>query len=636
YHKPIMIAGGLGNIRGEHVEKGEIPVGAKLICLGGPAMQIGLGGGAASSMSSGSSSADLDFASVQRGNPEMERRCQEVIDQCWQLGDANPIAFIHDVGAGGLSNAFPELVKDGDRGGNFELRNVNNDEPGMSPLAIWCNESQERYVMAVAPEDLASFEDICARERCPYAIVGEATSEMHLTLGDKHFDNKPVDLPMSVLFGKPPKMHRSVERKAYDVAEFDVSGIALADAAERVLKHPTVASKSFLITIGDRSITGTVARDQMVGPWQVPVADCAVTTSSYDTYTGEAMAMGERTPLALIDAPASGRMAIGETLTNLAAAPIAKLGDVKLSANWMCAAGHDGEDEKLYDTVKAVGMELCPALGITVPVGKDSMSMRTVWNDGNESKAVTAPMSLVISGFAPVTDARAVLTPELKTDKGETDLILLDLGNGQNRLGLSILAQVYNEVGQSVPDVDNADALAAFFAAIQELNAQGKLLAYHDRSDGGLFAAVAEMAFAGHTGVDLNVDMLAANESELAAALFAEELGAVIQVKREDTEAVLTELNAAGLGDLAKVIGSLNPDDQLCVYFDEEEVYTESRVTLQRWWAETSYQMQSLRDNPDCAQQEFDQLLNAEDPGLHASLSFDQNEDVAAPLINTG
>ncbi|GGO88845.1 phosphoribosylformylglycinamidine synthase [Marinobacterium nitratireducens] len=636
YHKPIMIAGGMGNIRADHVEKGEIEVGAKLICLGGPAMQIGLGGGAASSMSSGTSSEDLDFASVQRDNPELERRCQEVIDQCWQLGDTNPIAFIHDVGAGGLSNAFPELVKDGGRGGDFELRNVNNDEPGMTPLAIWCNEAQERYVLAVKPEDMARFEAICERERCPYAVVGEATEEHHLTLGDSHFENKPVDLPMSVLFGKPPKMHRSVERVAYEVPAFDTTRIELADAVERVLRLPAVASKSFLITIGDRSITGQVARDQMVGPWQVPVADCAVTTAAYDTCAGEAMAMGERTPLALIDAPASGRMSIGETLTNLAAARIGDISDIKLSANWMCAAGHPGEDEKLYDTVRAVGMELCPELGITVPVGKDSMSMRTVWEDEGEQKSVTAPLSLIITGFAPVLDARKTLTPQLRTDKGETDLILLDLGNGQNRLGLSALAQVYNEVGQGVPDVDDAGQLAAFFAAVQELNEQGLLLAYHDRSDGGLLATLAEMAFAGHTGVDVNLDLLAGDETELLAALFAEELGAVVQVRRADTEQVLTELNAAGLGEIAKVVGTLNPDDQLCIYFDDEEVYSASRVELQRCWAETSYRIQALRDNSECAQQEFDALLDAEDPGLGAELTFDINEDVAAPFINTG
>jgi phosphoribosylformylglycinamidine synthase len=636
YHKPIMIAGGMGNIREDHVEKGEITVGAKLICLGGPAMLIGLGGGAASSMASGSSSENLDFASVQRDNPELERRCQEVIDRCWQMGDHNPIAFIHDVGAGGLSNAFPELVKDGGRGGNFGLRNVNNDEPGMSPLEIWCNEAQERYVLAVKPEDMARFEQLCQRERCPYAVVGEATEEHHLTLGDTHFDNKPVDLPMSVLFGKPPKMHRSIERIGYDVKAFSTDGIELTDAVERVLKLPAVASKSFLITIGDRSITGQVARDQMVGPWQVPVADCAVTTAAYDTYAGEAMAMGERTPLALVDSPASGRMAIGEVLTNMASAPIADIKDIKLSANWMCAAGHPGEDEKLYDTVKAVGMELCPELGITIPVGKDSMSMRTVWDDNGEQKSVTAPMSLIISGFAPVTDVRKSLTPQLRTDQGETDLILIDLGNGQNRLGLSALAQVYNEVGQSVPDVDDAGQLAAFFAAIQELNNQGMILSYHDRSDGGLFTTLAEMAFAGHTGIDVKLDMLAADASEFMAALFNEELGAVIQVKRDQTEEILTELNAAGLGECSMVIGSLNPDDEIRLHFDEEEIYSATRVELQRWWAETSYRIQAMRDNSECAAQEFDRLLDKADPGVSPVVPFDLNEDVAADLIASG
>ncbi len=636
YHKPIMLAGGMGNIRHQHVLKHEIEAGAKLICLGGPAMLIGLGGGAASSMSSGSSTADLDFASVQRENPELERRCQEVIDGCWQRGEKNPIAFIHDVGAGGLSNAFPELVKDGGRGGDFGLRNINNDEPGMSPLEIWCNEAQERYVLAVMPADMAEFEAICQRERCPYAIVGTSTEAHHLTLGDTHFDNKPVDLPMSVLFGKPPKMHRSVERIAYQVPEFDTSAIDLAEAIERVLKLPAVASKSFLITIGDRSITGQVARDQMVGPWQVPVADCAVTTAAYDTYAGEAMALGERTPLALVDAPASGRMAIGETITNMACARIEHLHDIKLSANWMCAAGHPGEDEKLYDTVKAVGMELCPELGITVPVGKDSMSMRTVWNDGDQDKSVTAPLSLIISGFAPVLDARKTLTPELRTDQGATDLILLDLGNGQNRLSLSALAQVYNQVGTQVADVDDAVQLRQFFAAIQELNQQGLLLAYHDRSDGGLFVTLAEMAFAGRTGLDLDLDLLAADRSELLAALFAEELGAVVQVKREHTEQVLVELNAAGLGDCVMVIGSLNDDDRFNISFDDDEIYSQTRTQLQRWWAQTSYEIQALRDNADCARQEFDGLLDTDNPGLHAELSFDVNQDIAAPMIATG
>ncbi|WP_028294558.1 phosphoribosylformylglycinamidine synthase [Oceanobacter kriegii] len=631
YHKPIMIAGGYGNIRDEHVQKGDIPVGAALIVLGGPAMQIGLGGGAASSMASGQSNADLDFASVQRENPEMERRCQEVIDRCWQLGDENPIAFIHDVGAGGISNAFPELVSDGGRGGKFELRNVPNDEPGMSPLAIWSNESQERYVMAVAMEDLETFDAICARERAPYAVVGYATEEEHLTVTDEHFGNSPVDLPLQVLLGKPPRMHRTAETRKTNAVAFESAGIDLAEAADRVLKLPTVASKSFLITIGDRSITGTVARDQFVGPWQVPVADVAVTTSSYDTFAGEAMAMGERTPVALLDSPASGRLAVAEAITNLAAAPIEKLADIKMSANWMCAAGHEGEDEKLYATVKAVGMELCPELQVTIPVGKDSMSMKTRWNDGGEDKAVTAPMSLVITGFAPVTDARKVLTPELKKDEA-SELILVDLGRGQNRLGASCLAQVYQQVGDVPADLDDAEDLKAFFAVVQGLNADGKLLAYHDRADGGLFATLVEMAFAGHAGLDISMDLLADSQEELAAALFSEELGAVMQIRRDDLEEVLAQFEAAGLGDCTAVIGAPNEDDQITFSFQDEEFLSESRVNWQRAWTETSFRMQALRDNAECAQQEFDALLDAEDPGIHAELTFDINEDICADL----
>ncbi|WP_250658776.1 phosphoribosylformylglycinamidine synthase [Alkalimarinus coralli] len=636
YHKPIMIAGGLGNIKAKHVEKGEIPVGAKLIALGGPAMLIGLGGGAASSMDSGSSQEDLDFASVQRENPEMERRCQEVIDRCWQLDDGNPVAFIHDVGAGGLSNAFPELVKDGERGGVFDLREIPCDEPGMSPLAIWCNESQERYVLAVAPENLDTFDEICKRERCPYAVIGEATEEMHLRLKDDHFNNNPVDLPMDILFGKPPKMHRSVERKNFTKSVFESTEIDISEAAERILKLPSVASKSFLITIGDRSITGLVARDQMVGPWQVPVADVAVTASSFDTYSGEAMAMGERTPIATIDAPASGRMAIGEVITNIASANIEKLSDIRLSANWMAAAGHPGEDENLYDTVKAVGMELCPELGITIPVGKDSMSMKTVWDDNGSRKEVTSPLSLIISGFAPVADIRKTVTPQLKTDAGHTDLILIDLANGQNRLGGSALAQVYKKVGAVAPDLDDAEDLKAFFAVIQGLNSDEKLLAYHDRSDGGMFVTLCEMAFAGHTGIDVKLDMLAEDKTHFARELFNEELGAVIQVRAEDTEFVLQQFNSAGLGEHTLVIGSLNEDDQIRFLFDGETVLGDSRSSYQRVWAETSYRMQSIRDNSECALEEFEQISNEEDPGLNATLTFDCADDIAAPYINSG
>ncbi len=636
YHKPIMIAGGMGNIREDHVQKGEISVGAKLIVLGGPAMLIGLGGGAASSMATGASAADLDFASVQRENPEMERRCQEVIDRCWQMGDKNPIKFIHDVGAGGISNALPELINDGGRGGRFELRNVPNDEPGMSPLEIWCNESQERYVMSVDAADFETFKAICERERCPFAVVGEATEEKQLTVADSHFGNKPVDMPLEVLLGKPPRMHRSVTREAELGDDFAAAGLDLTESTERVLRHPAVASKNFLITIGDRTITGLVARDQLVGPWQVPVADCAVTATSFDVYTGEAMAMGERTPLALIDAPASGRMAIGETITNLAAASIDKISEIKLSANWMAAAGHPGEDARLYDTVKAVGMELCPALGITIPVGKDSMSMKTRWQDGDAEKSVTSPMSLIISGFAPVNDIRKTLTPQLRLDKGETDLIVIDLGRGKNRMGGSILAQVNGQIGRAAPDVDDAEDLKAFFAVIQGLNADGHLLAYHDRSDGGLMATVVEMAFAGHCGLDLNLDALADSRDDLTAALFNEELGAVIQVRSGATPEVLAQFSAAGLDDCVAVIGQPANGADIELSFGGERVFSAQRRNLQRIWSETSYRIQRMRDNADCADQEFDGLLAEDNPGLSVKLSFDVNDNIAAPYIKKG
>ncbi|MFG0686654.1 phosphoribosylformylglycinamidine synthase [Pseudomonas sp. WSY_20] len=637
YHKPIMLAGGMGNIREDHVQKGEITVGAKLIVLGGPAMLIGLGGGAASSVATGASSADLDFASVQRENPEMERRCQEVIDRCWQLGDANPIAFIHDVGAGGISNAFPELVNDGGRGGRFELRNVPNDEPGMAPHEIWSNESQERYVLAVSAVDFERFKAICERERCPFAVVGEATEEQHLTVTDSHFDNTPVDMPLDVLLGKPPRMHRSVTREAELGDDFDPSELDLDTAVQRVLSHPAVASKSFLITIGDRTITGLVARDQMVGPWQVPVADCAVTATSFDVYTGEAMAMGERTPLALLDAPASGRMAIGETITNLAASHIDKLSDIKLSANWMSAAGHPGEDARLYDTVKAVGMELCPELGIIIPVGKDSMSMKTKWSEEGVEKSVTSPMSLIITGFAPVTDIRKTLTPQLRMDKGETDLILIDLGRGKNRMGASILAQTYGKIAAQAPDVDDAEDLKAFFAVIQGLNADGHLLAYHDRSDGGLVTTVLEMAFAGHCGLDLHLDPLTDSKADIPAILFNEELGAVIQVRQDATPDVLVQFSAAGLGEqCVAVIGKPVNNAEISISLNGEVLFDDDRRMLQRQWAETSYQIQRLRDNADCADQEFDLLLEEDNPGLSVKLGFDVNDDIAAPYIKKG
>lgn len=637
YHKPIMIAGGLGNIREQHVQKQPFQAGAKLIVLGGPAMLIGLGGGAASSMASGASSSALDFASVQRENPEMERRCQEVIDRCWQMGDDNPIAFIHDVGAGGLSNALPELVKDGESGGIFSLRQIPNAEPGMSPLEIWCNEAQERYVLAVTPENLSVFEQICQRERCPYAVVGEATDEEVIRLRDEHFDNLPIDLPMSVLFGKPPRMHRDVVSKAVPKIALDTAQIPLDEAFERVLSLPAVASKNFLITIGDRTVTGLVARDQMVGPWQVPVADAAVTASSFDTYAGEAMSMGERTPVALLDAPASGRMAIAEAITNIASARIADISDIKLSANWMVAAGHPGEDARLYETVKAVGMELCPALGICIPVGKDSMSMRTVWQDedGNK-KSNTAPLSLVISAFAPVLDIRKTVTPQLRNGAEASDLLLIDLGRGRNRMGGSALAQVYRELGDVPADIDRPQDLKNFFALIQQLNDSDLLLAYHDRSDGGLLVTVTEMAFAGHCGVDLQLAELMHTDTHVIDVLFNEEAGAVLQVPRAQLNKVLSIVEEFGLSDCTSVIGQPASHDNIRIINGGRLLLEQARTGCQRLWARTSFEIQSLRDNPDCAQQEYDRLLDKKDPGLHARLSFDVNNNIAMPYINTG
>ncbi|MDA9557549.1 phosphoribosylformylglycinamidine synthase [Vibrio sp.] len=633
YHKPIMIAGGMGNIRDEHVQKKEIPVGAKLIVLGGPAMNIGLGGGAASSMASGQSAEDLDFASVQRENPEMERRCQEVIDRCWQLGNDNPIAFIHDVGAGGISNALPELVDDGERGGRFQLRDVPNDEPGMSPLEIWCNESQERYVMAVAPEHMATFEAICQRERAPYAVVGEATEERHLTLEDAHFDNTPIDMPMDVLLGKAPKMHREATTLKVESPELNRDGINISDVIERVLRLPAVAEKTFLITIGDRTVTGLVARDQMVGPWQVPVANCAVTAASYDSYHGEAMSMGERTPAALLDFAASARLAVGEALTNIAATHIGNLKHVKLSANWMSPAGHPGEDAGLYEAVKAVGEELCPALGLTIPVGKDSMSMKTKWEDNGNEKSVTSPLSLVMTAFARVEDIRKTVTPQLRTDKGASELILIDLGRGKNRLGATALAQVYKQLGDKTADVDCAETLKNFFNAIQALVKDERILAYHDKGDGGLFVTLAEMAFAGHCGLEADISDLG---SDTLAALFNEELGAVIQVSSDNKDTVLDILKQFNLDDCSHVLGRVENNDTLSICFQGKVIVERSRTELRTTWAEMTHKMQALRDNSDCADQEFEAKKNNDDPGLHASLSFDVHEDIAAPFIATG
>jgi phosphoribosylformylglycinamidine synthase len=613
YHKPIMIAGGLGNIRDEHVDKQTLPAGTQIIVLGGPAMLIGLGGGAASSMQTGSSKEDLDFASVQRGNGEIERRVQEVIDRCWAMGDDNPIISIHDVGAGGVSNALPEIVHDSGVGARFELRKIPSADPGLSPMEIWCNEAQERYVLGIATKDLPAFEEMCRRERCPYSVVGETTTEEQLVVTDSLLGGAPVDLPMSVLFGKPPKMARSITRAKKRLSDFSDTEISVADAVERVLHVPAVGSKKFLITIGDRTITGTVVRDQMIGKWQVPVSDVAVTSSSYTGITGEAMAMGERTPLALIDAAASARIAVGEAVTNIAAASIEQLSDIKLSANWMAAAGYKTEDESLYDAVKAVGEEFCPAIGLTIPVGKDSLSMRTVWQDKDKAKSVTSPLSVIITAFSPVDDIHRTLTPELQ-DVDDSVLVLVDLGQGKNRLGGSALAQAYNQLGNEAPDIA-PELLKKFFNAIQKLRSDNKILAYHDRSDGGLLTSVAEMMFAGRKGVDLVTDQ------DPLPMLFSEELGAVLQIAYSDAEEVIRYLRSE-LGDYVHTVGTVNDSQQLTIKNEEGLVYSQSRAQLESWWAQTSYGIQSLRDNAAAAKQEFDAIKNDADPGLLAQPTF--------------
>ena len=686
YHKPIMLAGGLGNIKAEHIQKGAINPGDQLIVLGGPAMLIGLGGGAASSMASGSGNEDLDFASVQRDNAEMERRCQEVIDRCWALGDENPISFIHDVGAGGISNALPELVNDGGRGGKFQLRALPNDEPGMSPLEIWCNESQERYVLAVPTAHLATFSKLCERERCPFAVVGEATEEKKLVLEDSQFNNTPIDLPLDVLLGKPPRMSRTdttLTRPQHplDLTTLDVaagvparrsdlrqaatpaatSAAMLREAIHRVLAHPTVADKTFLISIGDRTLGGLICRDQMVGPWQVPVADCAVTAASFDVYTGEAMSMGERTPVAVNNAAASARLAVGEALTNLAAAQIGDLGKVNLSANWMAAPAIPGDGADLYAAVQAVGLELCPALGITIPVGKDSMSMSTAWKDPatGQQQRITAPTSLIISAFAAVTDIRLSLTPQLKYDLslrgaagdeaiqpdgspqrasalrddnpiGDTVLLLIDLGRGQNRLGGSILAQVVSQMGEATPDVDHATDLKKFWNAIQLLGRQKKLLAYHDRSDGGLLATVVEMAFAGHTGVDLEIPQ----GHEVFSSLFAEELGAVIQIRADDLDDVSLALREHGFKACTTRIGTLNRTHTFRITRGGKTLFEENLFALRAIWSDVTRRLAAMRDNPTAAEQEHALRLDPKNPGITPKITFDlsaTNSDYSLP-----
>ena len=669
YHKPIMIAGGLGAIDARLTHKDPLPPGALLIQLGGPGMRIGMGGGAASSMSVGTNTAELDFDSVQRGNPELERRAQEVIDRCWQQGDNNPIIAIHDVGAGGLSNAFPELVNDAGRGAIFELQQVHLEESGLSAAEIWSNESQERYVLAIAPGDLERFDAIARRERCPYAVVGVATEERQLrvTHGEglpgvaepvtprREDELRPVDVPIDVILGKPPRMTRDVTREPVDEVEVELIGMELGEAIERVLRHPTVASKNFLITIGDRSVGGLTHRDQMVGPWQVPVADCAVTLADYEGVRGEAMAMGERTPLAVFNAPAASRMAIGEALTNLVAADVSKLEDIKLSANWMAACGMPGQDAALFDAVAAAS-EWCQELGLSIPVGKDSLSMRTTWEQDGEQHDVLAPVSLIVTAFAPVEDVRRTLTPQLRTDSGDTSLIFIDLGAGRQRMGGSILSQVYEQSGHQVPDIDNAELLRSFFLVLRELTAEGRVLAYHDRSDGGLLATVSEMAFAGHVGVSINLDMLtidphtedwgdykirpeqvAVQRDELTLkALFNEELGAVIQVRREDRDTVLQRLRSVGLSQYSHVLGAPNQVDEIQVYRDGKCIYQRPRAELGQQWSEVSRQIMARRDNPDCAEAEFALWSGKDDPGMRAVVAFDPQEDIAAPFIATG
>ncbi|MDG0852598.1 phosphoribosylformylglycinamidine synthase [Roseateles puraquae] len=651
YHKPIMIAGGLGTIRADQTRKIEFPAGTLLIQLGGPGMRIGMGGGAASSMAAGTNTADLDFDSVQRGNPEIERRAQEVINHCWGLGAENPVLAIHDVGAGGISNAFPELVNDAGRGARFDLRKVPLEESGLAPKEIWCNESQERYVLAIAPQSLDLFKALCERERCPFAVIGVATEERQLQLVDELAgDDHPIDMPMDVLLGKPPKMQRDVTRVARDGGALDLTGVSLEKAAFDVLRHPTVASKRFLVTIGDRTVGGLNHRDQMVGPWQVPVADCAVTLADFSGFAGEAMSMGERTPLAAVNAPASGRMAVAEAITNLLAAPF-ELSRVKLSANWMAACGEPGEDAALFDTVKAVGMELCPALGVSIPVGKDSLSMRTKWDD----QQVTAPVSLIVSAFASIADVRGTLTPQWQRE--DSCLILVDLGQGKHRLAGSILAQTLNQFGNEVPDLDDPQQLVALVNAINELRAAGKLLAYHDRSDGGLWAAACEMAFAGQTGLSLNVDLLVTEgdgitdsradtgdsknwaaqvsgrrEELTLRALFAEELGALIQVRAADRDAVMQVLRAHGLSRHAHVVAKPNGNRQMEVWRDAKKVFGADLTALQQAWDEVSGRIAMLRDNPACAEAEHAAAGQASDPGLHVHLTFTPE----APAVITG
>ena len=625
YHKPIMLAGGIGNIKKNHVEKGLISDGDKIIVLGGPAMLIGLGGGAASSIGSGDQNESLDFASVQRANPEMQRRAQEVINACTSLGNNNPIVSIHDIGAGGLSNGIPELVNDSKKGAKLQLRSIPNDELKMTPLEIWCNESQERYVIAIKEESIALFDEICLKERAPYAVLGSATEDRHLLLEDSHFNNKPIDIAMSLLFGSSPKTHKDVKSLPNIENEFNPNNISINDAINRLLKLPTVASKNFLITIADRTVTGLIARDQMIGPWQVPVADCAISLSDFDGYQGEAMSIGEKTPISLINAAAAARMSVGEALTNLLSAYIEDISHINLSANWMCASGHPGEDAKLYEAVKSIGMELCPQLGLTIPVGKDSMSMKSSWRENDKDKSVTAPLSLIISAFSKTPDARLQMTPLLNRGVN-SELYLVDLGLGKNRMGGSSLAQVFNQIGNTAPDLDDSVLFAKFFSIMNSLNKKNLVSAFHDRSDGGAFISLVEMAFASQCGLDISV-------SDLFTDLFNEELGCIIQVSDNNKMTVLNELAKIGLKEHIKSIAKINSTDEIVIYHEDVKVFQSKRNNLQELWSSTSYQISKLRDNPECAESENLEISKTSN-GLKVSTSFDINEIISTPYLN--
>jgi len=627
YHKPIMLAGGVGSIRGGHTNKHRLPAGTLLVQIGGPGLLIGIGGGAASSMATGANLAELDFDSVQRANAEMQRRAQEVIDRCWQRGEGNPILSIHDVGAGGLSNALPELVHGGGAGARFDLRAVPSEEPGMSPREIWCNEAQERYVLAIAPASLPAFRAICERERCPFAVVGVATADGRLEVADREFGNRPVDVPLDVILGKAPRMTRDVRHAKPRLQAWDARGVDLREAAYRVLRFPAVADKTFLVTIGDRTVGGLCSRDPMVGPWQVPVADVAVSLADFSGYRGEAMAIGERTPLALVDAGAASRVAVAEAISNLAAAPVEALGDIKLSANWMAPAGHAGDDASLYDAVKAVS-EFCIALGVSIPVGKDSMSMRTTWRDAEGDQAMTAPVSLVVTAFAPVADARRTLVPLLARDQGDTALVLLDAARGRRRLAASALAQVHGALGDDAPDVEPG-ALAALFETVRRF--RHAILAYHDIGDGGLFATLVEMAFASRCGLEIALDAI---DAPTLPALFAEEIGAVVQVRKEDVKALLDLARGGGLA--ACVVGVPVAGERIRIRTIEGLLFDEARADLHRAWSETSHAMQRLRDHPPSVDQEYERLLDRDEPPLPVRLTFDPGEDIVAPFVATG